>query len=291
MAGRRGCLLLLVLLLAAPVAAKPLQLSAFHRQSAYNQRLLGFWTVIPTLAAGLTWYSPFQKDHGTFVNGPTWVSSSTSSWGGAISLTSGSSQYIDFGTNPIFDGSDAVFTVRIEVEKVVDTGTTSYLVAKRDATGGIDGGWFVRVATATGIVTARLTDGASGNVIQRDTVALNLYDGLKHSIVVVFTTNTSSNVANDLEIYVDGLVDDTNATRGSNPYAACPTCELRVGTEHSLGNYATLHVNTLAIYQGALSTAMIRAMAACGGASCYDVFQTPPNNGAITVVPRKVKNE
>jgi Concanavalin A-like lectin/glucanases superfamily len=239
----------------------------FNRGHAFARGLDTYLTVLPHLAGGSTWYSPLQRNHGTLVASPVWKSSSVSGWYGEVQFVGASNQYLTFGATGHYDFADTTFTISVQLTRASNPGAEVYLVGYRNASGSPAGGYLVRIMTA-GTLAANIRDGSDVKIAERVSTSSVLYDGGRHTVTVVFTTNTTTAASNDVAIYLDGKLDQGARTgTSSNGYTPCPSCAFNIGASADLsaGQFLNGSLNNLQIYSRGLSAAEVATLAQTPG--------------------------
>src|SRR5262249_25546789 len=131
-----------------------------------------------------------------------------------------------------------------------------FYLAKRDSGVG-QAGWHIR-AESTGAVQGRLSGPSSSNLSATSAGVYN--DGKWHSYAVIFSTSTTVSSSNTVEQYIDGVLDPAMATGTTELYAACTTCEMRLGTDQvSGGSFLAGAMDDVRFYTRPLSRVEILA--------------------------------
>lgn len=176
---------------------------------------------------------------GTLVNSPTFSNSN----GGSFTFN-GTNQYVNVtNTASGFDFSNTSFTVSVWVK------TTSTSAAVIFAKGGTTGGWGLRYNT-DGTVTAFTKNGSSSDATTRSTTS-SIKDGKWHNIKLLFTTNTSVIASNNIQIYLDSILNQGTLT-ASAVYGAESASTLKLANL-SLNNYFNGSISKISIYSKLLT--------------------------------------
>jgi hypothetical protein len=150
-------------------------------------------------------------------------------WGVTVN---GTTSYVDFVDTTLFDFPDTTFTVSMWV-KPVAIGLTRYLLNKRDTIVST-AGWFLRT-DATGTITARIM-GLASTVCAGRTSVVTLTAGVWSHVAVVLKTSTVD-MANDVSIYMNGVLSQGSLTNDPETY-------LVSGVSVKIGVQADLLANT-----------------------------------------------
>jgi concanavalin A-like lectin/glucanase superfamily protein len=210
--------------------------------------LLGWWVVAPPLMGGGVWWNVLQRWPGTLTNmgaGSGWGPTTRPSWYGEMRFD-GADDSIVLGTDATFDFVNTTFTVCAHFWSV-NSATQGYIIGKR-STASL-GGWFVRLDPD--VLHARI----EAPPADYDRTSVGTYNnGLWHSVVVIFTTDTATAGTNSITIYVDGVLEQGTLT-GSGLYGGgCPSCNLMFGAVEAGASLAGA-LDNVRIYQRALSAA------------------------------------
>jgi hypothetical protein len=167
----------------------------------------------------------------------------------------GTNDYVDFTSTSLFDFPNTTFTVSLWV-KPVAVASNRYLLNKRD-TSGASGGWFLRT-DATGTITARST-GLTNTAAGRTSVAV-VAAGVWSMVTVIFTTDTVG-LANDVVIYMNGVLSQGSLTAGAESYLAS-VISAKIGVQSDLlaGTYVNGAIDDVRIYDRGLTAEEIKAI-------------------------------
>jgi Concanavalin A-like lectin/glucanases superfamily len=194
--------------------------------------IVAWWRGVPGFTNGDRFFDlTGNRYHATLTN---MGYSATSGWsatdrkGGHAQINGdGINDYVDTGQASPFAFPDTTFTA-MGWFRATTLATVQYLVAERIASVGTQGGWFLRLQT-TGTIQARIVDTGNANTVLRETVSTLAVNTWFH-IAAVFTTNTATQAGNDVTLYLNGVLDQTAPTTGTNPYVVCG-CNLVFGVQ------------------------------------------------------------
>jgi len=240
--------------------------------------LVSWHVVLPHLRGGLVWYDLIRQHNftlsGTWAAGSGFLPPSRAAWWGEVRMD-GSNQGVFGGTDALWDFANTTFTVMLRF-RTAATGTQQYLIAKRS---GVQlGGWFLRIDSGTNTMTARIL-GSTGNAAARSTASTTNADGLWHSVLLVFTTDTVTAGNNAITIYRDGIPDQGTQTSTPDTYTACTVCRLSVGIPDDGTASLIGAVDSIRLWSRGLSAA--EALAA-------HLQQPPTFGGMVHVLPTVV---
>jgi hypothetical protein len=121
----------------------------------------------------------------------------------------------DFGTigpsESTYDNTNSTMEISFDL-KTSDVGN-KFIISKRTSTGA---GW--EIGNGTGTLLVRIADASAGSAAERQsTVTIN--DGVARHFRVVMTTSTTVPGTNDINIYVNGVLNQGSITRTGNVYS------------------------------------------------------------------------
>lgn len=220
---------------------------------ANNLGLVGYWSFnegTSTLAGDFSG----RGNTGTLMGGPTWVAGKL---GQALSFN-GSSNYVSVDDSAGgFTFPDTTFTVSFWA-KTSDS-NSSVIISDSNCSSGSGKGWCIR---ASGPVQALIKNSAdSGNTLRSSNTSIN--DNRWHHVVVVMTTDTITASNNNIQIYVDGSLDQGVLTPGLVYGAVNNFLYIGRRTEGSFFNGA---IDEMRIYSRALTAVQVAALYNSGAA-------------------------
>lgn len=161
----------------------------------------------------------------------------------------GSSSVSRLSTNSLYTFANASFAIAFRFKATV----AGALLTK--GAGSSTLGWAV-LLDASGTIRG-LVKGSSGVAASRYSVKNTLLDGNWHSVIVNFTTSTTTVAGNTVEIYVDGLLSQATSTTESKVYSATNTAELVLGVRGYSSNtnlWLNGQICDVGIWTGALTS-------------------------------------
>lgn len=139
----------------------------------------------------------------------------------------GTDDHVDMSGTSGFPTANTTFSVSLWF-KTSDAGTVKNLAAKGCAGTGTSG-FCVQLHAGRIRAFAKDSGGSGGLSADRSTASSSLNDDRWHHLVVVFTTNTSTTVGNNITIYLDGRLDQGSLVIGSNPYGNTGSDNISLG--------------------------------------------------------------
>lgn len=275
--------------LVAGAAAQSWQLTPvaedFDPAAPLSRGLFAWLVVLPHQAGGPTWYAARGRAHGQLNNvdaGPAWVPSFWPGWYGALKFD-GVNDYISLGQQPGMQCADTTCTLVLDVAAMVSPGASNVWLLSHHAGGGPEG--YILRADPAGQLVFRLYDASGLSAGECNTVNLNLYDGLKHTITVVFSTSTGAPGNSTALIYVDGVVDSSAFGGANGAYAPQTTQPFLLGALPAPSNFIQGHILSFRFYTRGLSAPEVVALARAEAPTFGGTFVLPPLSLAGTLTP------
>ena len=214
-----------------------------------NQGLVGWWLM--NEGGGLKAYDiSGQGNHGTLTNNPTWTIGKR---GPALGFD-GTNRYVNTGITSNTNFSNTTFSGSVWFKTTASTGM---LLAKQDITGGSAGGWAVSFGAAQ-VINVVHKDATGANVLTRFTTNTGLNDGKWHHIVFTMTTNTSSSSGQNINIYLDGVLNQGSLTNTAAVVAVA--WPVYFGNRYNTSIPWDGSIDDVRIYMRALSTSEIQSL-------------------------------
>jgi hypothetical protein len=191
-------------------------------EDSINDDLIGWWRLNEGAGGKVNDLSPY-RNRGTLTNivqGPTsgWIGGNL---GGAV-LFDGSNDYIDVeNTATLFD-APASGTGTLSIcfwFRTTTASATLGIISKGAPTGGA--GWCIFInSTSTGMIRCLVRGSIGATVVDRVTTSTNLNNGLWHFAVVIMKLDQGTTANNDVQIFIDGALNQGALTGPSNPALA-----------------------------------------------------------------------
>ena len=191
-------------------------------------------------SSGTTWNDiSGNNNSGTLTNGPTFSSNNL----GSIAFNSSSLQYVNIANPTVFDFANTTFTTSVWV-KTIST-ATQLIITK----GYTSGGWTIALQPDGTVEVGTKNNTTGATACGRASVAV-INDNMWHCISAICTTSTTVVNSNDIQIYIDGILNQGAITK-SLTYST-EAANLNIG-RRSIGLYFTGNVANLQIWNRALS--------------------------------------
>lgn len=184
----------------------------FSAYAGLNNGLVGYWpldkrdTPWTSATAATTKDRSSNSNTGTLTNMSQATSPVIGKIGQALKFD-GVDDYVNTGITSNTNFSNTTFSVSAWFKTT--SSATQMLVAKQSISGS-SGGWAVSLSGT--VLSVVHKDGAGGNVLSRITSSSGLNDGRWHHVVFTMTTNTSSSSGQNIDIYLDGVLNQGSLT-------------------------------------------------------------------------------
>ena len=197
------------------------------------------------IGSGTSWKDMIDNNRiGTLTNGPVYYNNPTAS---SIGF-GGGSDYVDIAnTSANYDFANTTFTISIWVRFF---GSQSKIIV---AKGAGSGGWYIATNT-TGTLYFSAKNSNSSDAFYRFTSSL-FNDNRWHNFVAVVTTSTTTASSNDIQIYVDGVLNQGTLTK-LLVYSSASSQTINIGRRSVTGSgsdYFNGLVSNVTIYNRGLS--------------------------------------
>lgn len=199
---------------------------------------------------------------GTLTNTPTWVAGQINS---GLNFVAASSQYVDvtgLTNDALFIGaSNVTFTTTAWFKLNNGYATSAFIIAKGQSGAGSpnNGGWAAAVSSTGANMVFK--DGSGANPLVRATATTSLNDGLWHHYVAVVTANTTSSTGQDIQLYLDGKLDQGTLTNTGPCAAGVPAPPVTIGRRQTAaGLFWDGVIDDVHLYNRALSAGDIQQL-------------------------------
>jgi len=215
--------------------------------------LVGYWTFDGADVSGTSATDRSGNSNtGTLTNGPVIAEGKI---GQGLSFD-GVNDYVNITSIPSALFANTTFTA----SGWFKTSTADRSILSQD---NCDGGWFISMDSNSKLNVSLRTNGSCGAGSASRVSAMNVADGVWHHFATVITTDTVTAGNNNINIYVDGVLNQGSLTAGTT-YGTAGDNKVQIGARYSGDRPFSGSMDETRIYNRALSAGEIQSLYALG---------------------------